>query len=64
MSVEVGGTDSTYDTCAPGTAVAVSEGSHDIDLSMIGVLVDTSLNDGYLTVLWVPFDGDGEVPTP
>ena len=48
------------DPCATNSVVAVGAGTHKVDLNMSDVEdPDTSLLDGALNVLFVPFDGTG-----
>ena len=46
--------------CTARATVVVDAGTHTVDLWFIG----DATNDGILTVMWIPFDGEGAVPTP
>ena len=63
-SMSIGVDLNAYEICSTGGAAVVDAGVHEIDLEMSGLELFTLMIDGFLTVQWVPFDGDGEVPVP
>ncbi len=49
----------TEQDCATNIVAAVGAGPHTVDLHMLGIGTGTSLGEGALNVLFVPFDGAG-----
>ena len=63
MNVEVGGSGDINETCATGGAAVVAAGVHTIDFGL-AIAPDTVPGRAFLTVLFVPFDANGQTPTP
>ena len=55
------GTNNTEEDCATSVGVGVAAGNHTVEYRSIAPS-GTSIGPGSLTVLWVPFDGNGAVP--
>lgn len=64
MVVDVGGSDDISETCGTGGAEIVEAGVHTINLEILSLAAGTILSGGFLTVLFVPFDANGQTPTP
>ena len=50
------------DICSTGGAIAVVAGAHSIILDVADIAAGTFLFEGYLNVLWVPFNAIGDTP--
>lgn len=64
MGVLVSQGDATFEPCGTGGAAVVPPGVHTIDFDIAGLSTNTFLDDGFLTVLFVPFDAEGQTPSP